>query len=192
MFHGLCGRDEASIATSSDKCCLEGFRRDEDDARGTSPRLGLLAGVDVAVPAVQRQIATFHETLKASGLVIDKRLERADIKNVKSFPRTRPTTEADDALVEYRAARAGADPPRAPGGGFPGGYRGLTYLRMHGAPRVYFSSYDDVRLEEVAALLADSSSPTWCIFDNTASGAAAPNALELSRKPLPHGEGSEF
>ena len=96
------------------------------------------------------------------------------------------TTEADDALTEYRAARAGADPPRAPGGALPGGYRGLTYLRMHGAPRVYFSSYDDARLEQIAALLSDSSSPTWCIFDNTASGAAAANALELSRVHLRH------
>ena len=94
------------------------------------------------------------------------------------------TTEADDALAAYRAARAGADPPRAPEGGFPGGYRGLTYLRMHGAPRVYFSSYETTRLEQVAALLADCSSPTWCIFDNTASGAA--NALELSRMHLRH------
>ena len=94
------------------------------------------------------------------------------------------TTEADDALSEYRAARAGADPPRAPRDGFPGGYRGLSYLRLHGAPRVYFSSYDAVRLTQVAAVLTDSSSPTWCIFDNTASGAAAANALDLSRVHL--------
>ena len=48
--------------------------------------------------------------------------------------------DADALLSEYEIARAGADPPRADGGMRPGGFRGLTYLRLHGTPRVYFSS----------------------------------------------------
>ena len=48
------------------------------------------------------------------------------------------------------------------------------YVRLHGKPKVYYSRYsqDDI-LSVLSSLTADS----WCIFDNTASGAAAPNAL---------------
>ena len=91
------------------------------------------------------------------------------------------TADADALLQQYRGARVGADPPRADGALLPGGYRGLTYLRLHGAPRVYFSSYDETRLSDVASILGKSRGPCWCIFDNTASGAAAANGLELSQ-----------
>lgn len=91
------------------------------------------------------------------------------------------TAEANALLLQYRSARVGADPPRAAGGRLPGGFRGVTYLRLHGAPRVYFSPYDTTRLGEVATI-ADASADhgqCWCIFDNTASGAASANALGL-------------
>jgi uncharacterized protein YecE (DUF72 family) len=45
---------------------------------------------------------------------------------------------------------------------------------------MYYSSYADAYLDQVAAYIA--SRDAWCIFDNTASGAALANALHLQRK----------
>jgi uncharacterized protein YecE (DUF72 family) len=57
----------------------------------------------------------------------------------------------------------------------------VVYCRLHGAPRTYWSSYSatDIRLwaDRIAAVPAGAE--TWCIFDNTASGAATGNALDL-------------
>lgn len=83
-------------------------------------------------------------------------------------------------LVRHRAARVAADPVRVEEAARPGGWRGLTYYRLHGSPVAYRSSYDDGRLEAYAAQLAADEAPRrWCIFDNTASSAAAGDALKL-------------
>jgi uncharacterized protein YecE (DUF72 family) len=90
----------------------------------------------------------------------------------------------DAFLAERRIARVLADPARHPGGERPGGWQGLAYLRLHGSPRTYYSSYDDDILRALAARIAESlrqEQPVWCIFDNTASGAATHNALTLQR-----------
>lgn len=56
----------------------------------------------------------------------------------------------------------------------------FLYLRMHGAPRIYYSAYDKTAVGRLAvALVQPSARNGWCIFDNTASGAALGNALEL-------------
>jgi uncharacterized protein YecE (DUF72 family) len=90
--------------------------------------------------------------------------------------------EIDDWLAERRVARVAADPPRHPNAGEPGGWRGLSYYRLHGSPRMYYSSYDDGELAKLRAQLQDDhANEIWCIFDNTASGAAASNALSLTR-----------
>ena len=92
--------------------------------------------------------------------------------------------EADALLARFRIARVAADPPKVPDGLRPGGWPGLVYYRMHGSPRTYYSTYDDAQL---AALAGDVSGyartgiPVWCVFDNTALGAATANALELRR-----------
>jgi uncharacterized protein YecE (DUF72 family) len=83
-------------------------------------------------------------------------------------------------LVEHTIARVAADPPRAPGLERPGGWPGLVYYRWHGSPRPYFSSYASETLEQLAADMARAHVDTWCIFDNTGSGSAAANALELT------------
>ena len=66
------------------------------------------------------------------------------------------------------------------------------YYRLHGSPRIYHSEYPVTYLERVAGeLLAavERGAEGWCIFDNTASGAAVANAialqelLKVSRKP---------
>jgi uncharacterized protein YecE (DUF72 family) len=85
----------------------------------------------------------------------------------------------DALLVAYGIARVGADPERASGALRPDGSRSVTYLRLHGSPRVYFSSYDDAFLGRIRGILHRVGSVAWCIFDNTASGAAAGDALRL-------------
>jgi uncharacterized protein YecE (DUF72 family) len=85
----------------------------------------------------------------------------------------------DELLQTYSVARVGADPPRGGAGVEPGGFGGLTYLRLHGSPRVYFSAYQPDQLAAIANVVRQRSGKRWVIFDNTASGAAAANALQL-------------
>jgi uncharacterized protein YecE (DUF72 family) len=91
---------------------------------------------------------------------------------------------ADALLRELEVARVLADPVRHAPGALPGGWPGRVYLRLHGSPRVYYSSYETALLRSLADRIrageADGAE-VWCIFDNTASGAAAGNALELQR-----------
>jgi uncharacterized protein YecE (DUF72 family) len=89
--------------------------------------------------------------------------------------------EGDALLRHWRIARVAANPSRHPSGGAPGGWTGLAYWRLHGSPRMYWSSYDGAALERLADRLRSSKArQTWCVFDNTASGAAAENALTLA------------
>lgn len=89
------------------------------------------------------------------------------------------TAAADRLLERFEIARVAADPPRADGLGQPGGSHQLVYYRWHGAPRPYFSSYPAEALDRLAAALKATRTDAWCIFDNTGSGAAAANALDL-------------
>jgi uncharacterized protein YecE (DUF72 family) len=64
----------------------------------------------------------------------------------------------------------------------PGGYDRLVYIRLHGSPRIYYSDYPAEWLEGVARILEEKATQgisTWCIFDNTALGAAAADALAV-------------
>ncbi len=92
---------------------------------------------------------------------------------------------AEELLENFRIARVAADPPPVPGADVPGGWPGLRYHRLHGAPRIYYSSYAAAALEGVRSTIeseANSADPIWCIFDNTAMGAAAGNALDLKAR----------
>lgn len=56
------------------------------------------------------------------------------------------------------------------------------YMRLHGSPRIYYSSYSQTyldRLVEDLALKAHNKHLAWLIFDNTALGAALVNALAV-------------
>ena len=89
---------------------------------------------------------------------------------------------ADRLLEIFEVARVAADPPRAEGDGEPAGWPGLAYFRLHGSPRIYYSSYEDDFLDVLAdklRALQRRRIPTWCIFDNTTLGAATGNALSL-------------
>ena len=95
------------------------------------------------------------------------------------------TPEAEALLTQFRIARVAADPPPVPTAAIPGGWRGLTYFRLHGSPNIYYSAYAAEFLDELTAQLrsaADISSSVWCIFDNTTLGAATRDALDLSAR----------
>ncbi|HEY0885759.1 MAG TPA: DUF72 domain-containing protein [Ramlibacter sp.] len=92
------------------------------------------------------------------------------------------TAEVDVFLAARRMARVLADPVLHPGGERPGGWDGFAYLRLHGSPRTYYSSYATELLRALARRMAQAAredQPVWCIFDNTAAGDAAGNALLL-------------
>ena len=86
-------------------------------------------------------------------------------------------------LVRFKVARVAADPPPTTGADSPGGWRGLIYYRLHGSPRKYWSKYDAPRINALAQAISRvaASADVWCVFDNTASGAALENAWEVQR-----------
>lgn len=90
--------------------------------------------------------------------------------------------KADALLASNHVARVAADPPRVPIGREPGGWPGFAYYRLHGSPRTYWSAYDQQALDVIAAAMTGRSGESWCIFDNTASGAALENAWSLQRQ----------
>ncbi len=91
------------------------------------------------------------------------------------------TADADRLLKDAQIARVAADPAIVASGGTFGGWPGLRYRRLHGSPSIYRSAYDDRALAQVAANAASrpAGAREWCIFDNTALGAATLNALSL-------------
>lgn len=87
--------------------------------------------------------------------------------------------EGDALLSGWRMGRVAADPARVPAAAVPGGWPGTVYYRLHGSPRIYYSNYEDAALDALVAPLRDAPAGAWCIFDNTALGAATGNALDL-------------
>lgn len=101
------------------------------------------------------------------------------------------STQAEALLRDVRIARVAADPSVVPEAIKPGGWDGLAYYRLHGSPRTYYSAYEDARLERFSSLLGHEATVrrAWCIFDNTAMGAALPNALTLRSLLAENGSG---
>ncbi|WP_426076159.1 DUF72 domain-containing protein [Janthinobacterium sp. PSPC3-1] len=90
--------------------------------------------------------------------------------------------EAATALLRARRiTRVRADPPA----GQPGPHVPTTevaYIRLHGSPKIYYSDYSPDFLAALSTeLRTQTANGSWCIFDNTASGAALLNALDLQR-----------
>jgi uncharacterized protein YecE (DUF72 family) len=105
------------------------------------------------------------------------------------FEPRHPTWFTDDVermLVELRIARVAADPARVPEAAEPAGWPGIVYYRLHGSPRVYYDAYDasymDALESRLRSHLGSSDAPVWCIFDNTALGAATVNAVDLQKR----------
>lgn len=93
--------------------------------------------------------------------------------------------EAATALLrERQITRVRADPPA----GQPGPHVPTTevaYIRLHGSPKIYYSDYPAEFLAALSTeLRTQVATGSWCIFDNTASGAALLNALDLQQRLL--------
>lgn len=91
------------------------------------------------------------------------------------------TAEAAALLAEYGVTYVRADPQVCP---LPaqGQVEKTVYWRLHGAPEIYHSPYPDSFLDDLATRIVRQRAAgvtVWCVFDNTASGAALPNALSL-------------
>jgi uncharacterized protein YecE (DUF72 family) len=87
--------------------------------------------------------------------------------------------EASELLARFKVARVLADPQVALDPA-PALFQDTVYVRLHGSPVIYHSDYPAAFLQNNAAWLLEQrrlGRQVWCIFDNTASGAAVPNAL---------------
>lgn len=89
---------------------------------------------------------------------------------------------ATTVLRDRQITRVRADPPA----GQPGPHEPTTdvaYIRLHGSPKIYYSGYSAEFLDALATELRTGVvAGSWCIFDNTASGAALLNALDLQAR----------
>jgi uncharacterized protein YecE (DUF72 family) len=88
---------------------------------------------------------------------------------------------AERLLRDLDVSRVCADPERVPHAA--GNDESLRYYRLHGSPRIYWSSYADAYLQNLAVAMngiKESRSQVWCIFDNTAAGAAWLNAQSMN------------
>ena len=87
-------------------------------------------------------------------------------------------------LDQYRISRAAADPAVVPEATAPAGWSRVAYFRLHGSPRKYWSRYEQDAIAMLAATIRNVSTAeeVWCVFDNTASGAAIENACELRER----------
>lgn len=145
-----------------------------DEAQGLGDKLGPLL---VQLPP---SLAFDSDTARRFFAALRNRF----VGDVVCEPRS-PTwfTRAPAALLRrFRIGRVGADPAPIPSAATPTAPGGIAYYRLHGSPRVYYSEYASLRLREIAARLRKSEArdhQVWCIFDNTAAGAALSNALEL-------------
>jgi Protein of unknown function DUF72 len=57
-------------------------------------------------------------------------------------------------------------------------------FRLHGSPRKYWSRHDESYIATLAETVRSipSADEVWCVFDNTASGAAIENAWQLHER----------
>jgi len=147
-----------------------------NESSGLKARRGpLLIQLPPSLAFERRRIKRFLDTLRAlydGPLVCEPRHE------------TWFSATASELLVSYQVARVAADPAILEIGKQPGAWNGIVYFRLHGSPRKYWSRYPENYVEVLARTLMEhsQSADTWCIFDNTASGAAIENALELQRR----------
>jgi len=95
------------------------------------------------------------------------------------------TPAAEQMLLYHHIGRVATDPARAVVDGEPAAWPETVYYRLHGSPRIYYSDYGPDYLDALATRLRAAAQPgagVWCIFDNTALGAATTNALDLLQR----------
>jgi uncharacterized protein YecE (DUF72 family) len=89
-------------------------------------------------------------------------------------------SDADELFARFGVSRVSAHPvPRhCPDRALESS--DFLYLRLHGAPHMYYSSYSTEFLQGIRSQITPAGyGEAWCIFDNTAEGAAWPNARTL-------------
>lgn len=87
--------------------------------------------------------------------------------------------ESQKLMQEFNISKVLADPEQCPGGPKRlNRHGGVTYYRLHGSPIIYRSSYSKLFLKKLAKEISGLKN-VWCIFDNTAFGAATENALDF-------------
>jgi uncharacterized protein YecE (DUF72 family) len=92
------------------------------------------------------------------------------------------TSDVLSHLSAHRVGQVGADPAIVPEAAEPAGWLEVIYVRLHGSPQIYYSTYDEPYLNQLAARMrayATRAREVWCVFDTTALFAATPNALSL-------------
>jgi uncharacterized protein YecE (DUF72 family) len=95
------------------------------------------------------------------------------------------TAAVERLLRSFAITRVAADPPKGSElAARPGGWPDLSYWRLHGAPRTYYSDYAEDWLQSFIARLQALNAPsrhaeTWVIFDNTTLGHAIANASRV-------------
>jgi uncharacterized protein YecE (DUF72 family) len=92
--------------------------------------------------------------------------------------------DVTELFMTHHITRVIADPPIAGVGHMPLPKSDTVYIRLHGSPNMYRSPYSENYLNELGRwieLQVNEGSQVWCIFDNTAEGAALENALFLQK-----------
>ncbi|MET3930543.1 uncharacterized protein YecE (DUF72 family) [Lysobacter sp. OAE881] len=155
---------------------LRGIARELDRFAGEVDGLGrkfavLLVQLPPSLPFEARTATTFFAMLRRRfdvGIACEAR-------HASWF-----TPRAEELWQRHGIARVAADPP-VPNGASrdPGGDARMRYWRWHGSPRVYYSAYDDAALRTLADGVNGHRGTRWVIFDNTAHGHAATDALRL-------------
>ena len=160
--------------------CEEPLARFLDEVEGLGGKLGSLL---VQLPPSLE----YDASLAGAFLSVLRALHDGPVA-LEPRHRTWFTREAAALMREFDVARVAADPARVPAAANPGGAPGTAYFRLHGSPRIYWSRYDAAYLDALAERVRRSlrrAAQVWCIFDNTASGSAMPNALELLERLRP-------
>jgi uncharacterized protein YecE (DUF72 family) len=132
----------------------------------------LLVQLPPSLPFAETVAGSFFETLRArfAGAVV------LEPRHPSWFG-----PAADPLITGFKVARVAADPAVVPAAAEPAGWDRLVYYRLHGSPKMYYSAYADDYLAALTSRLkqAARSAAVWCIFDNTAEGAATANALAV-------------
>lgn len=162
----------------SHEMALRGSGRALDQFLGEVSGLGdKLGGLLLQLPPSQaldlRVASTFFRMLR-----------RRSSAPVACEPRHPSWFSADAVALFQRNAisRVAADPAIASPSADPVPFGPWPYWRLHGAPRVYYSTYPDEALQSMALAVAPLRASTrapWVIFDNTAQGFAVANAARL-------------
>ena len=87
--------------------------------------------------------------------------------------------ESIELMSEYDITKVTADPEKCPTKTIK---ENTKYIRLHGSPDIYRSSYSEEYLEDLYIEISSLSKSSWCIFDNTTFGHATTNALFLRKK----------